>query len=372
MLEHRSLDMAEGQNPQPQTHRRATSRSRGLPGHWLWGHLPNFSSDPVGSLQQAAAYGRVPRLRFINNIAWLAVHPDDVKHVLVDNHANYIKGYGLQALKPVLGEGLLTSEDPLHKRERRLIQPAFHRRRIETYASIMSRYTGEQIARWQSGQRMDLHEEMMHLTMQIVAKTLFDADVSDRSDNLGQAISDLVNGFRTDRIGPLGQFLARFDRAAIRERNRNLAIIDAMIHELIRNRRAEGLDHGDLLSMILQATDSEASEGASASDLPAISDKLARDELFTLFVAGHETTAVGLTWAFYLLAHHSEIAARLEQELDAVLGPPGPDARLPGLDDLESLPYARQVFAEALRLYPPAYATARIAKAADRLGEGDE
>lgn len=352
-----------------------------LPSHWLMGHLPSFSADPLGSLQRVATTARAPRLRFLNNYAWLAVHPDDIKHVLVDNHANYHKGYGLQALKPVLGEGLLTSEDPLHKQQRRLIQPAFHRKRIEAYATIMSEFTGAHMAHWEAQRQaapalqLELHDELMHLTMLIVAKCLFDADVSERSDNLGQAISDLVTGYRVNRVGPIGQFLGRFDRAAVRARERNLAVVDAMLYDLIRTRRAENVDRGDLLSMILQATDSEGGDAQSADAHSAgsaqpMNDNLARDELFTLFVAGHETTAIGLTWTFFLLGRHPEIAARLVQELDGALGAPG--ARLPTLDDLAALPYTRQLFAEAMRLYPPAYATARIAQADDQLGGGAE
>jgi cytochrome P450 len=331
--------------------------------NWLLGNLREFSSDPLSMLTKTAALGRVTRLRFLNSIAYLLSDPEDIKYVLVDNHRNYHKGYGLQALKPVLGEGLLTSEDELHSRQRRLIQPAFHRQRIESYASVMTDATAAQIDAWQHGDHLDLHDELMHLTMTIVAKCLFDADVSGSADEIGGAISELVQAYDYNRIGPIGQFIDRFDVPKKRHRRRNLDVIDSMLLELIRSRRSETVDRGDLLSMILQAVDSESGEGHGLG----MSDAQARDELITLFIAGHETTAIALSWTFYLLSRNPEVEARLLQELDDVLGNPTL-ARLPGMNDLEQLPYTRKVFSEAMRIYPPAYATARIALADDVVG----
>ncbi len=329
-------------------------------GNWLMGNLRQFNANPLATLSEAGALGRVTRLRFLNSIAYLLAHPDDIKHVLVENHRNYHKGYGLQALKPVLGEGLLTSEDDLHRRQRRLIQPAFHRQRIEAYANVMTGYAAAQVDGWRDGQRLNLHDEMMALTMNIVAKCLFDADVSGESSRLGHAITELVEHYNYNRIGPIGQFIDRFDARRNRQRTENLAVIDDLIHHLIRERRDDTSDRGDLLSMILAVSDAEAGDGTG------MSDSQARDELVTLFIAGHETTAIALTWTFYLIDSHPEVAARMAGELDKVLGDPGArPARLPTLEDLERLPYTRRVFAESMRLYPPAYATARIALADD-------
>ncbi len=231
-------------------------------GNWLLGNLRDFNADPLGMLTQAGAMGRVTRLRFINNNAYLASHPDDVKHVLVENHRAYHKGFGLQALKPIVGEGLLTSEEELHARQRRLIQPAFHRKRIEAYADTMVALTTTQIAPWQDGQPLDLHDAMMHLTMLIVARSLFDADVEDSSDELGESITQLIEAYDMSRIGPIGQFIDKFDRKRNRERAQNLKVLDGMIYDLIRTRRADSTDRGDLLSMILSAVDSEAGSEA--------------------------------------------------------------------------------------------------------------
>ncbi len=334
----------------------------GPQGNWLLGNMRDFNNDPLGMLTRAGQMGRVTRFRFLNSIVYLAAHPDDVKHVLVDNHRAYHKGFGLQALKPVVGEGLLTSEDEKHARQRRLIQPAFHRRRIESYAETMVAYTDAQIVPWQTGRQTDLHAEMMHLTMLIVAKSLFDADVQDESGQLGASITQLIEAYDLSRVGPIGQFIDKFDRKRNRARAQNLATLDSMIYDLIRTRRAEPEDRGDLLSMILSAVDSEAGAGQGQG----MDDRQARDELVTLFLAGHETTAIALSWTFYLLSQNPDVRTRLERELDGVLGVPGSaDSRLPALDDIERLPYARRVFAEAMRLYPPAWATARLAQADD-------
>jgi cytochrome P450 len=333
-------------------------------GNWLLGNMRDFNDDPLGMLTRTAQMGRVTRLRFINATSFLAAHPDDVKHVLVDNHRAYHKGFGLQALKPVVGEGLLTSEEEVHTRQRRLIQPAFHRKRIEAYADTMVALTNAQIAPWQTGCSLDLHDEMMHLTMLIVAKSLFDADVEDSSDQLGKSITQLIEAYDMSRIGPIGQFIDKFDFKRNRARAQNLDVLDGMIYDLIRARRAEPEDRGDLLSMILNAVDSEAGAGHGQG----MSDRQARDELVTLFLAGHETTAIALSWTFYLLSQNPDARRRLESELDGVLGAPGAGARLPTMDDLDRLPYTRRVFSEAMRLYPPAWATARLAQTDDLIG----
>lgn len=353
-----------------QEHSIVQPKPQGPKGNWLLGNMGKMAQDPLGVFEDAPQYGRLPRFRFLNLRAWLAIYPEDVKHVLVDNQRNYIKGYGLQALKPVLGEGLLTSEPPLHTHQRRIIQPAFHRQRIAAYASVMTEHTSAMLDGWRaqelSGETFDLHEEMMQLTMLIVAQCLFDADVSASAENLGEAIGSLVDAFNTNRIGPVGMFIDRFDRKRQAERKRNRGVLDAMLLGLIRERRAEGVDHGDLLSMILASPSDEVD--ADGTPL-GMSDEQARDELITLFIAGHETTAIAMSWCFYLLAKHPEVEARLLAEVESVLGKYGEEgSRLPTLADMDQLSYTRQVFAETLRIYPPAYATARIALADDVVG----
>lgn len=347
------------------------ARPVNVPGHWLWGNLRQFNADPLHTLLQVAQLGRLVHLRFVNQRSYLVHEPEDVKWVLVDNHRNYLKGYGTQALRPILGSGLLTSEDELHAQQRRLIQPAFHRQRIAAYAAIISRFADRHMAQWQDGQALDLHAELMHLTMMIVAQCLFDVDLSRSVSSLGDAISALILEYDLNRIGPIGQLIDRLDWARTRRRRRLLAVLDSLIYDMIRTRRAEGADHGDLLSMMLQMQDAEA-----GSAIAGAGDKQLRDELLTLFIAGHETTALAVTWTFYLLALHPEVEARLLEELTAVLGAPastgegtgdGAGARLPGWEDLPKLEYTRRVFSEAMRLYPPAWATARIARRDDEI-----
>jgi cytochrome P450 len=304
-------------------------------------------------------------MRFLTETAFMLREPEDIKWVLVDNHRNYLKGRGTQALRPIVGQGLLTSEDDLHQRQRRLVQPAFHRQRIASYAEVIRRFAGDHMADWQDGQSLDLHEEMMRLTMVIVAQCLFDVDVSGRASNLGEAITKLVEGFDFNRVGPVGQFIERFDLARQRRRNEVLAVLEGLIYDMIRARRAEGVDHGDLLSMLVLGEGVAAEAGEAEQRM---SDKQVRDELLTLFLAGHETTSLAVTYTFYLLSHSPDVEARLMAELNGLLGEPGsPGARLPGWNDLPRLEYTRRVFAEAMRLYPPAYATARIARHDDEI-----
>jgi cytochrome P450 len=336
-----------------------------IPGNWLFGNARQFTADPLGMMMKAAKLGRIVRLRFLTETAFMLREPEDIKWVLVDNHRNYLKGRGTQALRPILGQGLLTSEDDLHQHQRRLVQPAFHRQRIAAYAQVMSRFADEHMNTWQDGQAFDLHEEMMRLTMVIVAQCLFDVDVSGRASNVGEAITKLVEGYDMNRVGPIGQFIERLDLARQRKRNAVLAVLEGLIYEMIRVRRAEGVDHGDLLSMLVLGEDGGA--GANGAE-QRMSDRLIRDELLTLFLAGHETTALAVAYTFYLLAQNPEVEAKLLAELNSLLGAPGSSqARLPGWEDLPKLEYTRRVFSEAMRLYPPAYATARIARQADEI-----
>jgi cytochrome P450 len=330
--------------------------------HLLWGHTQEFFADPLGFIRKAAQYGPVARLRLANEYVFLLTEPEDIKHVLVDNNKNYIKSRGVQILKRVLGDGLLTAEGDFWRRQRRLIQPAFHRSRIAAYATVMVDYTARHLADWRHGEQRDIHEEMMRLTMEIVTKCLFDADIRDEAPQLGQAISWLVEGFDFRRIGPIGEFLDRFDRKRQRLFEENLQVLDRMIYDIIEQRRASGEDRGDLLSMLLHAQDEEAAEGEETR----MTDKQVRDEAITLFSAGHETTANALSWAFYLLAQYPDVETRLHDELDRVLGQP-PHGRLPTLDDLPNLPYTRQVFAESMRVYPPAWIIGRQAVSEDNI-----
>lgn len=278
---------------------------------------------------------------------WLIVsHPDDIEALIV-KHARLMgrDAYTI-VLQRVLGLGLLTSDGELWKRQRKLMSQAFTPRRIHGYAGAMVRVTDAEIAGWRDGERIDLHEEMSRVTMAIAAEVLFGASVSPRDvDVVRHALEDIT------------EFLAQSPEAVLgvpswlptprnRRVNRAIAAIDALVYEIIRGRRA-GEQRDDLLGTLLAAQDDEGVR---------MSDGQLRDEVITLFLAGHETTALALSHTFYLLSKHPDVERRLFAEIDAVLG-----GRLPSADDLRSLPYLDRVLKESMRLYPPAWTIGREA-----------
>lgn len=305
------------------------------------GPLPFFQS-------LADRYGDISYFRLGPQPAFFFNHPDYIKEILVTNHQNFMKGLALQRAKRLLGEGLLTSEAEFHRRQRRLAQPAFHRSRIASYANVMTAYASQTSQSWQDGDTLDISEEMMRLTLGIVGKTLFDADVVSDAHEVGEAMTVVMDLFNTITVPffdllqklPLPQF-RRFDNAKLK--------LDAIIYRLIEDRRRSGQDRGDLLSMLLLAQDSEG-DGGQMTDLQL------RDELMTIFLAGHETTANALTWTWYLLSQNPEVETKLHEEIDEVLA-----GRLPVFEDVGQLRYTEMVLAESMRLYPPAWAIGRMA-----------
>lgn len=316
-----------------------------LPGHPIFGHLSSFKNDRVGMLLRLGEthpeivempMGIVRRLVVISS-------PALANEVLVTKQASFVKAPGLAVfLKPVLGEGLLTSEHAVHERQRRLLAPAFAHKRISAYADTMAERAQRFVSCVQDGQSLDVADAMMRLTFEIVGKTLFDAEVVGDADEVGDALTTAMEV----AMGQLGSLLPvppmiptpknlRYRHAVTR--------LDDVVYRIIRERRAEGRDHGDVLSMLT---------GAKDEDGTPMTDRQVRDEAMTLFLAGHETTANALSWTFYLLARHPEVRARMESELDAL-------GRAPGYEDLKQLPYTLAVFKEAMRLYPPAYVLGR-------------
>jgi cytochrome P450 len=294
----------------------------------------------------AREYGDTTKFRGGRSDFWFFTHPDAVRDVLVTHDEKFIKGPALRRAKRTLGEGLLTSEGDLHRRQRRLIQPALHPQRVAKFADLMTSYACQTSDAWRAVQNIDLHEEMMRLTLRIVAKTLFDAEVGAEVETISRAMEISVGMFvrAMSPIGPLLNFLPlpsnyRFKRA--------WGELQRTIERFISERHAAGRRTDDLLSLLLEATDTEG-------DGSGMSDKLLRDEMITLFTAGHETTANALTFTFYLLSQHPEVEKRLHAELREVL-----NARVPTAADVENLPYTRMVLAESMRLYPPAWAIGR-------------
>ncbi|MGA2213905.1 MAG: cytochrome P450 [Bryobacteraceae bacterium] len=320
------------------------------------GNLRPFRSNPLGFLTRAASeYGDLVYFRVVRQHMYLVNHPDYVREILVANQGNFIKSRALQRAKVLLGEGLLTSEGQHHLRQRRLVQPAFHRERLAGYAAAMSECAVRWRERWQAGSTLDISTEMPHLTLSVVAKTLFSADVQSEASEIGEAMTTVLQMFRLLLL-PFSEYMEKLPLPYVRRFEKARARLDATIYGLIRERRASGKDTGDLLSMLLFAQDEE-------KDDARMSDEEARDEALTLFLAGHETTANALTWSWYLLSQHPEVERRLHAEIDQVLR-----GRAPELADVAELRYAEMVLAEALRLYPPAWAIGRMAVGRFELG----
>jgi cytochrome P450 len=299
----------------------------------------------------AREYGDTSGFRVGHWDYWFFTHPDAVREVLVTQDEKFIKGPALRRAKDTLGEGLLTSEGDLHRRQRRLVQPVLHPNRVATYADAMTAYAAETAMAWRDGQEFDLHRQMMRLTLRIVAKTLFDADVAAEVDAIGQAM-DVSVGMFARAMSPWGPVLNFLPLPSNFRFRREWGSLMALIDRFVQDRRRSDTGRDDLLSRLLRATDAESNGGAMNGG--AMSDRQLRDEAITLFTAGHETTANALTFTFYLLSQHPEVERTLRDELRAVLA-----GRLPTVQDVENLPYTRMVLSESMRLYPPAWALGR-------------
>jgi len=270
-------------------------------------------------------------------------HPDDVKRVLVANHRNYTKGVGLDRVRILLGKGIMTSEGELWRRQRYMMQPLFHRRVITGFAGVIAQANDRFIARWEGlaarGELVNLTEEMSELTLEIVLRAIFGRDLDRLSEQLGGNPFEVVTREQSRDL----QFAYRF---------RSLT---KLVAQLIARRRSEPEEHFDYVAMLMSARDKESGEPMGERELI--------DEIMTLIVAGHETTASGLNWTWYLLSQHPAAEARLHAEIAAAAELPAP-----GLAQMEALPYTAQVISEALRLYPPGWLLSRRTIEADVLG----
>lgn len=275
-------------------------------------------------------------------------HPEMTQDMLVTHARNHRQGRVMQRSRSVLGNGLLTSEGSFHLRQRRLIQPAFHRQRIVGYGQAMVDYAERHQQRWRSGEVLDVHQEMMRLTLAIVGKTLFDTDVEQDSTEIGRALHTFMHLFKF-AVLPFSEYLEKLPIPPVLRMRKARATLDKIIYRFIEERRTSQEDRGDLLSMLLAAEDTETGGATDRMDNDQV-----RDECVTLILAGHETTANALTWTFFLLAQHPEIAERLKSELDQVLG-----TRPPAPEDYPNLKFTEMVFSEAMRLYPPVWGVAR-------------
>ena len=310
--------------------------------------------DPIGYFTKCIRdYGDIVFLRFLGVPMCLLNRPDCIESVLVTQHNNFEKSKDYRALRRVLGNGLLTSEGEFWRRQRKLVQPAFHQERIAAYTEVMVAYTERMLASWKDGQGLDVHEAMMRLTLDIVAKTLFDTDVSREAEDVGAALQFLMGKFM--RQAAFAFLLPdSIPIPTTRRLRRAVGQLDKVIYEIIRRRRASGAMSGDLLSVLLQAQDDEGL---------GMTDRQLHDEIMTLFLAGHETTANALSWTWLLLGQHPEVEEKLVEELRRVLG-----GRAPTASVLPRLTYTEMVLREAMRLYPPVWVIGRRALAPFRMG----
>jgi cytochrome P450 len=322
----------------------------------IGGSFGPFRADPLTFLQRCAAeFGDIAYFRAAHQHMYFVNTPALVQETLVTQSGKFIKSRILQRAKALLGEGLLTNEGASHLRQRRLVQPAFHRDRLIRYASDMTALAARARERWRAGETVDIDREMMRLTLGIVGRTLFSAEVEEDAATVGEAMNALIEMMPL-LMFPGSQLLLRMPLPFLRRFQQAGEKLDATIYRIIEERRRSGADTGDLLSMLLLARDTEG-------DQAGMTDKQVRDETLTLFIAGHETTATALTWAWYLLAQHPEAEARMHAEIDRELG-----GRPPAFADLPRLTYTEHVFAEAMRLYPPAWAIGRMAAEELELG----
>ena len=317
-------------------------------GRWLSGHLPDFRRDRLNFFANCArTYGDVVAVRFGPRRVYIVSHPRDIEEVLVHRARDFRKHFALRLNPVVLGNGLLTSEGDFWLKQRRLIQPAFQRSRLTAYVPDMANAAEKVLGSWSAGETRDIAAEMMRLTLMIAAKTLFGADVGEEARDVGAALEVLLERFRV-RFASLFWLPSwlptpgkiRFDRAVRR--------LDDIIYRFIHQRRQSREQRTDLLSILLHARDED--------DGSRMTDKQLRDEAMTLFLAGHETTALTLSWTWYLLAENPRVQEKLAAEVDAILG-----GKVPTADDLPRLHYAEQVIQESMRVLPAIYTIGREA-----------
>ncbi|MGG4440372.1 cytochrome P450 [Brevibacillus fortis] len=314
---------------------------KGLP---ISGNLMAFRRSPLQFIREAVEeHGEVVHFRFgPSRHVYLLTNPDHIKEVLVSKQAHFRKGKALQSARPVVGDGILTSEGKKHLRQRRLMQPAFHRERIASYGEVMVRQAVDLMSDWKTGELRDIHSDMMKVTLAIITETMFGKTVKEGADQIGHAI-DVGLKYVANKSSSFIDIPLSVPTKSNREFLESSELLDKTIYSLIEARRnSEGEEHKDLLEMLLAARDEDDGQG--------MTDEQVRDEVMTIFVAGHETTANTMSWIFYLLATYPEVEKKLHDELSTVLC-----EKLPTVEDLSQLKYTNLIVQETLRLYPAAW-----------------
>ena len=332
-------------------------------GHFLLGSIQDFQHDQLGFVMNMQRdYGDVACFRLANVVFNLVSHPDGVQRILQENNHNYIKGKFFDPVRHLAGDGLFASEGAHWLRQRRLMQPAFHRQRIASFAEAMVSETERMLEHWEeparTGKPLEVSREFTDLTMRIIAQAMFSTQIEEDVRAISEAITlllaDLNFRFQVPFYPKIG-----FPTLRNRRAQKALSVIDEVIYRIIHQRRKnleQGVDlPNDLLTMLMEARDEDTGE--------AMTDKHLRDEAITMYVAGHETTAVLLTWMFHILSNESQWETRLVSEINAAL-----NGRTPGFADLPAFPTLRMAIDETLRLYPPVWLTNRNAVQDDEIG----
>lgn len=330
----------------------------------FFGNTPAFVRSPLGFLekmQKEFGHVGIVKLNLVSRDFFLVLTPEDTKHVLQENNRNYHKSEAYKVLAIFLGNGLLTSEGDFWRRQRKLTQPAFYKQRLAMMVEMMNEEVAIAVERWKSqeGEVLDITEEMLNLTLKIVTKALFSTDVKHRLEGISESLNDIMHFadstlksfIRLPLTVPTPRNL-RFKRAVEK--------VEVVIYGIIEGRRAEikqnaDVRYDDLLDMLIHTRDEETGE--------TMTDRQVRDEVTTIFMAGHETTANALSWALYLLSKHADVLQKLREEVETVLGQEG----MPTFENIRELKYTLQVVQEVMRLYPPAWIMGRKALGQDEL-----
>jgi cytochrome P450 len=342
--------------------------------------LRQFIRDPINILSKIAReYGDISYFKLGREHIYLINNPDYIEKVLIYDHRNFKKGKRLQTAKAILGEGLVTIEGDFHNRQRRLIQPIFHPKQIMRYGSVMANYAARMRDGWKDGSIVDISQEMMQLTLSIICKSVLNYDVESEAQKIGKVLTT-VRSYSKRLQSPIGHVLDKIPiLPAPKKTHEAKKELDSLVYGLISDRRQQQDEsnsnsdgrkrYNDLLTRLLEAQDSDASQvgpsNASSSSLPiggTMSDRQVRDEVMTIFIAGHETTANALTWTFYLLSQYPDVEKKLLNEVDSVLenriGNNG-ESRIPSTEDLPKLQYTEKVLRESMRIYPPVWTMGR-------------
>ncbi len=349
--------------------------------------LREFIHDPIYTLSKIAReYGDISYFKLGREHVYLINNPDYIEKVLIYDHRNFKKGKRLQTAKAVLGEGLVTSEGDFHNRQRRLIQPIFHPKQIMMYGIIMTDYAARMRDGWKDGSTVDISQEMMQLTLSIICKSVLNYDVESEAQHVGKALTTFRN-YSKRLQNPIGHILDKIPILPAPKKAREAKKgLDSLVYGLISERRQyedsnSDKRYNDLLTKLLEAQDSNPSQVrpsivTSTSTSPTtdgkMSDKQVRDEVMTIFIAGHETTANALTWTFYLLSQHPDVEKKLQNEIDSVLaisnGNNG-ESKIPSTEDIPKLQYTEKVLRESMRVYPPVWTMGRYVENDYRVGK---